>query len=211
MRKTVKKIKTTSRAGFSFIEVMLSVFVVAIGIIASIQLMSANLQQTLDSKNQIIASELAQEGIELVRNMRDNNWATDQPTFANFPDYDSYGKRLYPLTELGYEACGIDIYSTLVGLKSDCWFTPGGGTNTSAKTMLKLSNGYYVRASNSESHTIFGRAVDFVTNADGSVTVNSVVVWGGWPANLFSDISTQCTTAAKCAWAQTTLSKWGGD
>jgi len=50
-------------------------------------LMSSSLKDSIGSRDQIIGVLLSQEGIELVRNLRDNNWANSRDTFdsSNFP------------------------------------------------------------------------------------------------------------------------------
>jgi type IV pilus modification protein PilV len=63
----------SARQGFSLIEVLVSLFVLSIGITAIAVLMVDNIKNLQTSKNQIVASQLAQEGIELVRNLKDNS------------------------------------------------------------------------------------------------------------------------------------------
>ncbi|HAR99643.1 MAG: hypothetical protein US57_C0010G0010 [Candidatus Moranbacteria bacterium GW2011_GWC2_37_73] len=72
MEKKYNKIKR----GFSLVEVLISLLVLSIGISSVLFLMTANTKNSINAKNQIIASELAQEGIELVRNLKDNGEAT---------------------------------------------------------------------------------------------------------------------------------------
>lgn len=59
--------------GFSIAEVVISVFVITVGLLAIIKLITGSMTYSILSRDQIIASQLAQEGIELVRNVRDNN------------------------------------------------------------------------------------------------------------------------------------------
>ena len=68
-----KKACLSAKQGFSLIEVLVSLFVLSVGITAIAILMVNNIKNLQTSKNQTIASMLAQEGIELVRNYRDNN------------------------------------------------------------------------------------------------------------------------------------------
>jgi Tfp pilus assembly protein PilV len=67
--------KRAGRQGFSFLEVMLVVFILGTSLVVFIQVISKGIGHSADSRDTIIASELAQEGVELVRNIRDNNWA----------------------------------------------------------------------------------------------------------------------------------------
>ena len=68
---------TKNKKGFSFLEVMITVAVLSIGILAMLALIASSIGSSTNSRNSIIASELAQEGIELVRNIRDNNFISN--------------------------------------------------------------------------------------------------------------------------------------
>lgn len=62
--------------GLSLLGVMLAIFIISIGLVAILSLISSSLNSSLTAKNEIIASGLAQEGIEMVRFMRASsaNW-----------------------------------------------------------------------------------------------------------------------------------------
>ena len=68
------KILKKNIAGFSLLEIVIVVFIVAIGLVGVISLTTQNLQAQTVNENKLIASGLAQEGVELARNWRDNNW-----------------------------------------------------------------------------------------------------------------------------------------
>ncbi|HPN96241.1 MAG TPA: hypothetical protein PLK35_00580 [Candidatus Moranbacteria bacterium] len=70
-----KKGLFAGKRGFSLLEAILSVFIVSVGLVAVMSLLTASIKETLGSRSQQVASLLAQEGVELVRNIRDNNWA----------------------------------------------------------------------------------------------------------------------------------------
>ena len=67
-----KKIK--NKLGFSLLEVIIAIFIITLGLIGILSLVVQSIQVQYINKNNMIASQLAQEGIELVRNIRDNNW-----------------------------------------------------------------------------------------------------------------------------------------
>lgn len=60
------------RRGFSLIEVIFTLLILAVAMTGASFLMTKSTTSVQDSKNQIIASMLTQEGIELVRNLKDN-------------------------------------------------------------------------------------------------------------------------------------------
>ncbi len=60
---------------FTIAEVMLAGFVLTVGIVSVMSLFSAAKKSAYDTRNVIIATDLAQEGVEVARNIRDNNIA----------------------------------------------------------------------------------------------------------------------------------------
>ena len=62
--------------GFSLIEMLAVIFIVAIGLVGVSQLVVQSLKAQTINRRTIIAYQLAQEGIELVRSIRDTNWRT---------------------------------------------------------------------------------------------------------------------------------------
>jgi len=63
--------------GFSIIEVIIAISLINIGLLAISSLVIQNIQTEEVNREYVIASMLAQEGLELVRNIRDNNWRHD--------------------------------------------------------------------------------------------------------------------------------------
>lgn len=61
-------------AGFTLIELMITLAVFTIGISAALGLALSNYNNSRDNLDKIIAANLAREGIELIRNVRDSNW-----------------------------------------------------------------------------------------------------------------------------------------
>jgi len=66
--------KDGSEKGFSILEVVIAIFIITMGLVGVLSLVIQNLQVKYINKNGIIASMLAQEGVELVRSRRDGNW-----------------------------------------------------------------------------------------------------------------------------------------
>ena len=79
-----KFFKTETPAGFSLGEVLLAGFVLTVGLLSISALMAKSLKNSFENRDSIIAVELAQEGVELVRNVRDNSFIADADGFAKF-------------------------------------------------------------------------------------------------------------------------------
>ena len=68
------------RKGFTLLEVVIAVSVVSVGLVGALLLITRTVSQMNLFSSRLIASYLSQEGIEIVRNIRDTNWleqATD--------------------------------------------------------------------------------------------------------------------------------------
>jgi prepilin-type N-terminal cleavage/methylation domain-containing protein len=180
------KLSKKNKNGFSLIEVIAATFVLAIGIMSVVGLMTKNIGNSIDSRDTIIASELAQEGIELVRNLRDNNFASGKKAFeANFPNVNK-------------DNCRIDNESTDV---VDC--NNGGG----GKKIYYSSSGFYDHDPSGK-ETKFQRKIGIsydtgnASNAD-QVKITSNVWWGGG-----SDAPSNCSVATKCIYVEDILTDW---
>ena len=62
------------RSGFSIIEVMLALAVISIAMTGFLSLAASNVAAGKQTEQRYLGLELAKEGIEVVRNMRDTNW-----------------------------------------------------------------------------------------------------------------------------------------
>lgn len=64
--------------GFTLLEVIITLFVVIVGVVAVYIASQQSLFYTQNSISQLTAAYLAQEGIEIVRNIRDTNWLNNR-------------------------------------------------------------------------------------------------------------------------------------
>ena len=62
------------QTGFSILEIVVAIFIIVMGMVGVLSLITQNIQVQYINKNNLIASQLAQEGLELARNKRDKNW-----------------------------------------------------------------------------------------------------------------------------------------
>lgn len=214
MRFFKKRSKIKKRSGYSFIEVMVAVFLVTTGLLAAVYLVSKSLAQSLDSRDQQVADLLAQEGVELVRNVRDNNWLANAPSsFLYLPPY-------FPAVADGL------VHNCIIGPAyaysySGNPLAPGGtnilcGAYTFTQYHLCMDgNGVYSYCG-APPYSNFYRRISIVRSGSGNsetATVYSIVVWGGSSmpdVDLPSGTVPSCTTANKCVYTSVKLSGWGG-
>ena len=77
-----------NNAGVTFVETMLAVALLSISIMGSFSLIVKTTRLVQGTHNQFIAAHLAQEGMELVHNIRMNNWIANAAWDAGLSDGD---------------------------------------------------------------------------------------------------------------------------
>jgi type II secretory pathway pseudopilin PulG len=185
MGTSTKKLKKYS--AFSFIEVMLSVAILSVGIVGMMPLFISNLRVSMDSRDQIIADMLAQEGTELVQSLRDNNLVSGVSggifDGATFPSSSSNNCRI------SYDTDKIICDGAYqLNLDSNKFYTHSTGTVVT-KFQRKINVTY---SPNSDNAT--------ATKAE----IVSMVIWAGstFPA------TDSCNVSTKCVYAKLILTKW---
>src|SRR3990167_2092649 len=117
--------------GFTLIELLVVIFIIGVGITGAFSLITYNFSSARDIKNKLIAASLVQEGLEVARNIRDNDWHQDNSFGSSLPDglyriqYDSYN--LIPLGT-----------NPMINLSSEGVYYYGVGTPTLFKRTIKI-------------------------------------------------------------------------
>jgi len=173
-------------------EAMIAAFVLAIGLVAVLQLFSSSLKNSLESRDRIIASGLSQEGVELVRNIRDNNILNGDDAFQ---DIGATGS----LTDQK-----IDVSDP----------TLSSSANFSDKMLLYDNSGsvdIYQHTGGGDDSNYY-RQIDVIFDNkstldpdDDELTVNGMVVW---KTTSFPIDYGDCTIANKCIFTTSTLTRW---
>jgi Tfp pilus assembly protein PilV len=213
--------------GFSMAEVLLSVFILIVVIVPVIQALTKSMNGSVDSQSSIVASELAQEGVELVQNVRDNDFACRASGFASCSSDDGFrkfpGDRKYCRIDFdgnNTNATGaagnynVFLYDNANdGVNIQC---SANGNNPADRyfDLQPNANGFY-RITNNATEEKFKRRI--VLDQNGSTyIVYSVVFWGGWSlthsgsdtmADVIADLA-NCTLPNQCTYAQLELSAW---
>lgn len=66
--------KNKKSPAFTLVEIVAVLFIVSVGLLGVVSLLIQNIRSQSINKNGVIAYQLAQEGIELIRKTRDTNW-----------------------------------------------------------------------------------------------------------------------------------------
>ena len=86
MRSAIK-----NKKAYTLVEILVGFFIILMGLVGYLSLTIKTLALEPIGKNKLIASQLAQEGIEIVRNIRDTNWINgesfDRAINGNALDY----------------------------------------------------------------------------------------------------------------------------
>ena len=135
--------------GFSLIEVLLSVFIITVAVLGLYNGVSYSFNSIEKAKNKLIATYLAEEGIELVKNIRDINFSSEEE--------DAKWNDGFSNCESG---CGIDMNGTI---KDD----PNLPLNID-------TNGFYSYEAGEP--TIFSREITIEEYKDNEDKVNKVKV-----------------------------------
>lgn len=148
------KIKTINKKekGFSLMEVIVAVAIITTALIAVISLVNFSVSGIRGGGSTIIAVSLAQEGLEIVRNIRDNNWLIYKRAPDNWRD--DLGDNDW---RVQYDQLGLLFFSN-IPLKID-------------------SNGFYQY--NNGDDTLFYRTItiEHIPGDDTQIKVISEVTW----------------------------------
>ncbi len=134
----MKKIFQQKHKGFTLIETLIAISIFTVSILALMSVLGQGISNTNYAKQKIIASYLAQEGIEYMRNMRDTfvlfdassaqaGWNAFNAKIAPLPDTLcagsngcyfndqnlNYANPAQPMTDIILTACGVDCPSLL--------------------------------------------------------------------------------------------------
>lgn len=69
--------------GMTFLELMIAIFVLIVGISGTVGLIQRTISSASMAASQLKGAYLAQEGIEVVRNIRDSSWVRDADWLEN--------------------------------------------------------------------------------------------------------------------------------
>ena len=135
--------------GFSLLEMIIVIFIVTAGLIGILSLVSQNIIVANINKNTLIASQLAQEGLELVRNVRDGNWLDGADWklgaggFGSDSDIVQDGDYAIDYTGI-ISAAGINDMNAALKINGN-FYEHGAGADTPFNRLIQVNdNGNYI-------------------------------------------------------------------
>lgn len=110
------------RKAFSLVEIIIILFIISMGMLGVLSLIIQNIQSQTYNKNNLIAFQLAQEGIELVRMVRDSNWRNGEAYTAGLPE----GRLYMDFEDLEPTVFSGNTVDFLLRLGADGFYRHGG-------------------------------------------------------------------------------------
>ena len=177
------------KKGFTLIESLVAIFILTISVTALLGVVSQSVFNSSYAKNKVVAVSLAQEGIELVRNIQDTKLL--QATQGQYPDFETFIQMEFQPCSTTGGLCTIDPETLNI---SPC---PSDGNNGPECSLLYLDNGYYNYDSTNGTPTVFRRSISItstpfsILNQDensGRVVVTVSWIQGSVPREVSYDM-----------------------
>jgi len=159
-------ISQSCRAGFTLIEALVAIFIFSLALVSLITITSRGVTGVAQARNQNIAQFLAQEGIEMTRNMRDTHFLQYLPPISLVPS--SWMDSIISCSQ--NSPCFIDLnngeYTLLSGNSDGLVLTPSAQVDmykaTTSNDVKFIRQIYYTATT---------------TNQGNEIQVNSIVKW----------------------------------
>jgi hypothetical protein len=193
----MKRISRTFRNGFSLGEVLLSIAVLVIGMLPVFSSLSKGYQISVEDRRIIMASGLAQEGVELIQNIRNNSvLSSGSSSLSEFlPANVESGATLW-------ENCRIDADDSVL----DDPTLRMTGCGSGAYDLASDASGILVH---DMGDGLFKRRVFMSYDPSAEMLdVVSAVYWDAFEPTDIGNARTDCLSANGCVYAETRLSAW---
>ncbi len=125
-----------NKKAFTLLEVVIVTFIISLGLLGVFSLFLQTIKVQNVNKNVLIASQLAQEGIEIVRNIRDENWDIIGNNFDdNLPD----GRYAYDYLRNRESVDDVDDIDTNLKIDTD-FYLIYGSESSPFNRMIEITN-----------------------------------------------------------------------
>ena len=153
----------SSQRGFTIIESLVALAILSLALTPMLVVVTMSSRIATSVKNNLVAALLAQEGIEVIRAIRDTNWLNGQLFYTGLNED----------AETGTTKDGLVQYNTTGSLLP---------YNADAKLYLDNVSGIYsYDSSPSSSPTIFTRKMSVTKISDAELKIVSEVTWNEPP------------------------------
>lgn len=158
-------------SGFTIVETLIAIVIFSFSVVGMVTVAAGGIADLTLSRNRLVANYLAQEGIEVVRNVRDTYLMDPTNTWGNFRT-----------TFLGACATGCAIDSSKITGSPQMYLAPplvqSCTTPITGACVVKedLVTGAYGPILNG-SDTVFSRAIIFTSTNNDEMAVRVVVRW----------------------------------
>lgn len=135
--------KNFGQKGITLVEVIIATFILLVAIVGSYLAFSKILMATSASSDRLVAAYLAQEGIEIIRNIRDANWLKAS-NWKNILSTCSDGCQVdYKTGTSDDPVASLPVYGsgTFLNIDSNGFYTYGSGTSTIFKRKITIVPG----------------------------------------------------------------------
>lgn len=167
--------------GFTIIEVIIAILVLSIGVMGVLSAFYVIVFLSQNSVDRFIATYLAQEGIEVIRNIRDTNWLTPN----NWNEYIMASDQQVPGGSNDWQVDYTTTAFTLVGCPS-CSSSGSGAQNVDY--LCLHSDNFYYTEDNPETDCVggykFKRILTVNYLEDYAMKVTSEVFWDQKQRNI---------------------------
>ncbi len=117
--------------GFSLIEILIAISVMIIGIVGIYNIAPRTISWTATNIDRFIVSQLAREGLELVRNIRDTNWLKGE----------NWNKDLAPNDyEIAYNSGLSSFQDRFLKIDGDGFYNYQNGASTEFKRKITIAS-----------------------------------------------------------------------
>jgi hypothetical protein len=140
--------------GLTLLEVIIAIFIITVGIIGIFSLITYTISSASFAKDNLIAAYLAQEGIEIVRNIRDTNWLEAGDWFEGFENCAT--------------GCEVDYYCTTVE-------DPNSANPALHNCLASYDGGHFLKI---DANNFYNYAVGTETKFKRKITITDAVIGG---------------------------------
>ena len=133
---------TTSSSGFTLVETMVAIALIAVALTGPFTAVQIALRDSYIARDRLIAAELAQEAVEYIRSIRDNNYLQNRSWLYGFSDASRDG--CYGATQQSGYYCTVDPTSGDFNSAGASAEAMKENTGTTTANLLYIStNGLY--------------------------------------------------------------------